>query len=84
MTIWEEITIDNTIEIGKIIEEMTPDKDTVTGVKVGIDQELIVVTVLEVEEEVEARNRDRWVQPRSRTLSDDRERSNSGMSTNRD
>ena len=48
-----EIATDKTIEINKIIEEMTSDKDTETGVKVGIDQELTVGTVLEVETEVE-------------------------------
>ena len=32
---------------------MTPDKDTETGVKVEIDQEIIVMTVLEIETEVE-------------------------------
>ena len=52
-TIGGEINTDKTIEIGKIIEEMTPDKDTETGVKVGIDQEIIVMTVLEVETEIE-------------------------------
>ena len=44
-----ERATDKTIEIDKMIEEMTPDKDTEIGVKVGIDQELIVMTVLEVE-----------------------------------
>ena len=32
---------------------MTLDKDMQTGVKVGIDQEIIVMTVLEVEIEIE-------------------------------
>ena len=48
-----EIVIDRTIEIDKIIEEITPDKDIETEVKVGIDQETIVMTVLEVEIEIE-------------------------------
>ena len=46
-----ETATDKTIEIDKIIEEMTP--DTETGVKVGIDQEIIVMAVLEVETEIE-------------------------------
>ena len=50
-TIGREITIDKTIEIDKIIEEMTLDKET--GVRVEIDWEIIVMTVLEVEKEVE-------------------------------
>ena len=40
MTIEGETAIDKTMEIDKIIEEMIPDKDIATGVKVGIDQEL--------------------------------------------
>ena len=32
---------------------MTPDKDIEAGVKVGMDQEIIVMTVLEVEIEIE-------------------------------
>ena len=39
-----EIATDKTIEIGKIIGEMTPDKYIEAGVKVGIDQEIIVMT----------------------------------------
>ena len=41
------------IEKDKIREVMTPDKGTGIGVRVGIDQEIIVVTVLEVETEIE-------------------------------
>ena len=52
-TIGGEIATDKTIEIDKIIEEMTPDQDTEMGVKVGRDQEIIVMTGLEVETEVE-------------------------------
>ena len=52
-TIGGDIATDKTIEIDKVIEKMTPDKDTETGVKVGIDQEIIVMTVLEVETETE-------------------------------
>ena len=48
-TIGGEIATDKTTEIGKIIGEMTPGKDIETGVKVGIDQEIIVMTVLEGE-----------------------------------
>ena len=48
-----EITIDSTTEIDKILEVMTPDKDTQTEVKVGIGPEIIVMIVLEVEMEVE-------------------------------
>ena len=51
-TIGEKI-LDKTIKVDKIIEEMTPDKDTWIGVRVEIDQEIIVVTVLEVETEIE-------------------------------
>ena len=50
-TIGGEIATDKTIEIDKIIEEVTPDKET--GVKVGIDQEIIAMTVQEVEIEIE-------------------------------
>ena len=52
-TIGGEIATDKTIEIDKIIEQTTPDKHIETGVKVGIDQEIIVMTVLEVEIEIE-------------------------------
>ena len=51
-TIGEKIS-DKKIEIDKIIEEMTPDKDTGIGVRAEIDQEIIIVTVLEVEIEIE-------------------------------
>ena len=52
-TVGGEIATDKTIEIDKIIEEMTPDKDTGIGMEVGIDQEITVETVLEVEIEIE-------------------------------
>ena len=52
-TVGEETATDKTIEIGKIIEEMTPDKDSEIGVKVGTDQGHIVAT--EVETEIEGR-----------------------------
>ena len=78
-----EMATNKTIEIDKIIEGMTPDKET--GVKVGIGQEITVMTVPKLDRN---RDRDRWVQPRSRTLSDDRggsrSRFNSSMNTNRD
>ena len=45
-TIGGEIATDKTIKVDKIVEEMTPDKDIETGVKVGIDQEITVMTVL--------------------------------------
>ena len=44
---------DRTIEVDKIIEEMTPDKEIETGVKVGIEPEIIAMIVLEVEIERE-------------------------------
>ena len=50
-TIGGEIAIDKTIEIDKIIEGMTQDKET--GVKVGTDQGITAITVLEVEMEIE-------------------------------
>ena len=50
-TVRGEIATDKTIEIDKIIEGMTLDKET--GVRVGIDQEIIVMTVPEVETGVE-------------------------------
>ena len=46
-----DIATDKTIEIDKITGEMTPDKET--EVKVGTYQEIIVMTVLEVEIEIE-------------------------------
>ena len=46
-TIGGEMATDKTIEIDKIIGEMTPEKET--GAKVGIDQEIIVMTAPEVE-----------------------------------
>ena len=49
-----ETATDKIIEIDKIIEEMTPDKNIERGLRVGIDQEIIVMTVLEVEIEIEA------------------------------
>ena len=59
-TIGGEKATDKTIETDKIIEEMTPDKDTGIGVRVEIDQAIIVVTILEID-----RNRDGWVQQRA-------------------
>ena len=50
-TIGGEIAKDKTIEIDKIIEGMTLDKET--GVKVGIGQEIIVMTVPKVETGIE-------------------------------
>ena len=50
-TLGGEIATDKTIETDKNIEEMTPDKET--GVKVGTDQEIIIMTVLEVETGIE-------------------------------
>ena len=50
-TIGGEITIDKTIEIDKIIEGMILDKET--EVRVEIDWEITVMTVPEVEKEVE-------------------------------
>ena len=58
-TIGGEMATDKTIEIDKIIEGMALDKET--GVKAGICQEIIVMTVPEVETGID---RDRWVQPR--------------------
>ena len=52
-TVEGEITTDKIIEIDRITEEMTPDKDTEIGVKVGIGQEITVMTALEVETETE-------------------------------
>ena len=48
-----EITTDKTIEIDNVIGGLTPDEDIETGVKVGIDQGIIVMAVLEVEIEIE-------------------------------
>ena len=48
-----ETATDRTIEIGKITEVMTPDKDIETGAKVAIGPEIIAMTVLEVEIEIE-------------------------------
>ena len=45
-TIGEKIS-GKTTETDKIIEGMTPDKDTWIGVRVEIDQEIIVATILE-------------------------------------
>ena len=83
-----EMATGKTIEIDKIIEEMTPDKDTETGMKVGIDPRNYSNDSARGRDRKRDSNRDGWVQPRSRTLSDDREksrsRSNSRVSTNRD
>ena len=46
-------TIEETIEIDKIIEEMTPNRGMGTGARVERDQEITVVTILEVEMEIE-------------------------------
>ena len=51
-TIGEKIS-DKTIETDKTIGEMTPNRDTGIGVRVEIDQEIIVVTIVEVEKEIE-------------------------------
>ena len=65
---------------------MTPDKDIETGVKVGIDQEIIVMTELEVEIEIEIETDGCNLDPEP--ISEDRggskSRSNSRVSTNRD
>ena len=50
-TIEGEIAIDKTIEIDKTIDGTTLDKET--GVKVGTDLEIIVMTVPEVEKGIE-------------------------------
>ena len=50
-TIEGEITIDKTIEIGKIIEEITIDQET--GVRVEIGPEFIATIAPNVEKEVE-------------------------------
>ena len=52
-TIGEGIATERTVEIDKIIEEMTPDKDTETGMKVGTDQEIIAMIGLEAETEID-------------------------------
>ena len=44
-TVEGEITTEKIIEIDRITKEMTPDKDTEIGVKVGIGQEITVMTV---------------------------------------
>ena len=51
-TIGQTIT-DMTIETDKIIEEMTPNRGIGIGVRVEIDQEIIVATILGVEIEIE-------------------------------
>ena len=50
-TVGGETATDKAIEIGRIIEEVTPDKDTEIGVRVGIDQGHTVA--IEVETEIE-------------------------------
>ena len=52
-TIGGDMVTDKTIEIDKITEGIAQDKDTETGAEVGIDQEIIVMTVLEVETDTE-------------------------------
>ena len=57
-TVGKETATDKTIEIGKIIEEMTPDKDTEIGVKVGTDQGHIVMIEVQTEIEMDRCNKD--------------------------
>ena len=49
----EEIVTDKTTETDKITEEMIPDRGIGTEVRIGIDQETIVVTMPGVEIEIE-------------------------------
>ena len=49
----EEIVTDKTIETNKTIEKMISDRGIGTEVRVGIDQETIVVTILGIEIETE-------------------------------
>ena len=46
-------TIEDTIDIDKTLEQMTLNRDTGIGVRVEIDKEITVVTILEVEIETE-------------------------------
>ena len=80
-----EITIDKSIEIDKIIEEMTLDKEK--GVRVEIDWEIIVMTAPGVEKEVEIEMDRCNLDPELCQMTDDRwsrSRSNSRVNTNRD
>ena len=57
-TVGGETATDETIETGKIIEEMTPDRDIEIEVRVGIDQGHIMAIEVEREIEMDRCNKD--------------------------
>ena len=82
-TIGGEITIDKTTEVVKTIEGMIIDKGT--RMKVEIDQEIIVMTVPEVEKEVEIETDGFNLDPELCQMTrGSRSRSNSRVNTYRD